>query len=90
MNQIPPWVEISGDVRLTPFYEPAKCIATLQAYAADIQANLEKIPTRGPSKFFLTDSVGFFRVAFLHRCLRFAGGEHGRVVWSTAARLRSP
>ena len=58
MNQIPPWVEISGDVRLTPFYEPLKCIAALEGYAADIQANLDKLPTRGPaSKFFLTDSV---------------------------------
>jgi len=48
LNQLPPWVEISGDVRLTPFYEVADVRSKLDAFVAELNADLSSLETRGP------------------------------------------
>ncbi|KAA8525890.1 hypothetical protein F0562_008010 [Nyssa sinensis] len=56
INQIPAECRISGDVRLTPFYNITDVIKKLQEYVDDINANIEKLDTRGPvSKYVLPD-----------------------------------
>ncbi|KAG0497030.1 hypothetical protein HPP92_001721 [Vanilla planifolia] len=56
INQIPGECTISGDVRLTPFYSPVDVIKKLQEYVDDMNANVEKLDTRGPvSKYVLPD-----------------------------------
>ncbi|KAJ6820847.1 putative acetylornithine deacetylase [Iris pallida] len=56
VNQIPAECTISGDVRLTPFYSTTDVVKKLQEYVDDINANIEKLPTRGPvSKYVLPD-----------------------------------
>ena len=32
VNQLPPWTEMQGDVRLTPFYEAEDCLEKLHGY----------------------------------------------------------
>ena len=32
MNQLPPWTEIQGDIRLTPFYEAEMCLEKVKGY----------------------------------------------------------
>lgn len=54
VNQIPPWVEMQGDIRLTPFYNPDECVTTMLKHAADINANIQYLRTHGPcSKYDL-------------------------------------
>ncbi|RLN74243.1 hypothetical protein BBJ28_00000587 [Nothophytophthora sp. Chile5] len=62
LNQIPPWVKISGDVRLSPFYDmedvcnsPLSLIAKVKSYVADLNANITSLEgKRGPvSKYSL-------------------------------------
>lgn len=54
LNQLPAWTEFSGDVRLTPFYDPITVMNTVQGYIDDINDDLESVPTRGPcSKYTL-------------------------------------
>ena len=36
LNQIPPWCEISGDVRLTPFYQIDECMKKISSYVDEI------------------------------------------------------
>ncbi|XP_076895184.1 acetylornithine deacetylase-like [Bidens hawaiensis] len=56
INQIPLDCTISGDVRLTPFYNVPDVIKKLNEYVEDLNKNIEKIPTRGPvSKYVLPD-----------------------------------
>ncbi|XP_068650441.1 acetylornithine deacetylase [Aristolochia californica] len=56
INQIPAECTISGDVRLTPFYNVADVGKRLQEYVDDINANMDKLATRGPvSKYVLPD-----------------------------------
>ncbi|KFK28468.1 hypothetical protein AALP_AA7G000200 [Arabis alpina] len=56
INQIPGECTVSGDVRLTPFYDVKEVITKLQAYVDDINTNIEKLATRGPvSKYVLPD-----------------------------------
>ncbi|KAJ0743424.1 putative acetylornithine deacetylase [Helianthus annuus] len=56
INQIPGECTISGDVRLTPFYNVSDVINKLNEYVEDLNKNIEKIPTRGPvSKYVLPD-----------------------------------
>ncbi|CAI5735513.1 unnamed protein product [Peronospora farinosa] len=57
LNQIPPWVEISGEVRLSPFYDMEDLIAKVQSYVADLNANITSLEgKRGPvSKYSLPD-----------------------------------
>ena len=60
INQIPSWVEIKGDVRLTPFYDCLKCMETVEGYVKDLnERDLESLPTHGPySKYQLPPSDG--------------------------------
>ena len=54
LNQLPPWTKISGDCRLTPFYDPVKVMQQVNGYVDDINKNLDAVPTRGPcSKYTL-------------------------------------
>ena len=55
LNQICPWATMSGDIRLTPFYDPAVVMKTVEGYIQELNDNMETgIPTRGPcSKFTL-------------------------------------
>ncbi|CAO2819598.1 unnamed protein product [Amaranthus hypochondriacus] len=56
INQIPGECTISGDVRLTPFYDVNACMKKLQEYVDDINSNIEKLDTRGPvSKYVLPE-----------------------------------
>ncbi|ERN09318.1 hypothetical protein AMTRI_Chr13g115570 [Amborella trichopoda] len=56
INQIPAECTISGDVRLTPFYDTTDVVKRLQEYVDDINKNIEKLDTRGPvSKYVLPD-----------------------------------
>jgi len=53
LNQICPWTTMSGDIRLTPFYDPAVVMETVNGYIKELNETLD-IPTRGPcSKFTL-------------------------------------
>ncbi|XP_047322918.1 acetylornithine deacetylase [Impatiens glandulifera] len=56
INQIPGECTISGDVRLTPFYDVKDVLKKLQEYVDDLNANIEVIDSRGPvSKYVLSD-----------------------------------
>ncbi|GLT81246.1 hypothetical protein SLA2020_526400 [Shorea laevis] len=56
INQIPAECTISGDVRLTPFYNVKDAMQKLQQYVDDINKNIEKLDSRGPvSKYVLPD-----------------------------------
>ena len=35
-NQIPPWTEMSGDIRLTPFYNVYDCIEKVKGYVKEL------------------------------------------------------
>ena len=59
LNQLPPWVEISGDVRLTPFYEMNEMKAKLDGFVADMNANITDLKTFGPaSRYEIEDCRG--------------------------------
>lgn len=63
LNQLPPWTEISGDVRLTPFYEPNDCKQFLIDAIADMNTNITKLPTRGPcSKYDIEGARGLLEI----------------------------
>ncbi|KAF0710145.1 Aste57867_5596 [Aphanomyces stellatus] len=54
INQIPPWCKISGDVRLSPFYEMEDVRQKLQSYVDELNANITSLESRGPhSKYTL-------------------------------------
>ena len=36
VNQIPPWTEIKGDIRLTPFYDIKECVEKVKGYIKEI------------------------------------------------------
>ncbi|KAF8096766.1 hypothetical protein N665_0301s0014 [Sinapis alba] len=56
INQIPGDCTVSGDVRLTPFYDVKEVMKKLQEYVDDINSNIEKLATRGPvSKYVLPE-----------------------------------
>lgn len=73
LNQLPPHTTVSGDVRLTPFYEVKDVIAKLKTYVADLNAGLADpsvVPTRGPcSKYVLEDASGSVEITFGEHCL---------------------
>jgi len=48
LNQLPPWVEISGDVRLTPFYEADELKAKVGKIVEEMNNDLSLLETRGP------------------------------------------
>mmetsp|Transcript_21123 Transcript_21123/g.34678 ORF Transcript_21123/g.34678 Transcript_21123/m.34678 type:complete len:447 (+) Transcript_21123:1752-3092(+) len=54
LNQIPRQCVISGDVRLTPFYDIKELYDKMESWVKDLNDNIEKLPTRGPmSKYVL-------------------------------------
>ncbi|XP_031502054.1 acetylornithine deacetylase [Nymphaea colorata] len=56
VNQIPAECTISGDCRLTPFYNPIDVTKKLEKYVDDINNNIEKLDTRGPvSKYVVLE-----------------------------------
>ncbi|KAM5573367.1 acetylornithine deacetylase [Rosa sericea] len=56
INQIPFECTISGDVRLTPFYNITDVTKKLQEYVDDINENITNLDSRGPvSKYVLPD-----------------------------------
>lgn len=36
LNQIPPWTEVQGDIRLTPFYDINVCRKKVESYVAEL------------------------------------------------------
>lgn len=36
VNQLPPWTEIQGDIRLTPFYDAETCLEKVKGYVDDL------------------------------------------------------
>mmetsp|Transcript_2757 Transcript_2757/g.9694 ORF Transcript_2757/g.9694 Transcript_2757/m.9694 type:complete len:428 (-) Transcript_2757:165-1448(-) len=58
LNQLPPHATISGDIRLTPFYEVEDVRAKVESYVAELNADLGSIPTRGPhSTYTIADGT---------------------------------
>lgn len=56
INQIPADCTVSGDVRLTPFYNVKDVMKKLEEYVDDINDNIEKLDSRGPvSKYVLPE-----------------------------------
>ena len=54
LNQLPPWTTISGDIRLTPFYDAMEVVKKVNEYVEDLNKNIQYLPTRGPcSKYTL-------------------------------------
>lgn len=47
VNQICPWSEISGDIRVTPFHKNADVKAAVEKYVAEINAGIDELPVRG-------------------------------------------
>lgn len=67
INQIPAECTISGDVRLTPFYNISDVMKKLQEYVDELNINIEKIDSRGPvSKYVLPDENlrGSIKISF--------------------------
>jgi len=57
VNQLPAWVEVTGDIRATPFYDPKAIQAAIEGYVAELNADLPKMESaaRGPmSKYALS------------------------------------
>lgn len=58
MNQICPETTVSGDIRLSPFYDVEDVKEAIEQFVKDINDELESLPTRGQwSKFVLPESV---------------------------------
>ncbi|KAG6584666.1 Acetylornithine deacetylase [Phytophthora cinnamomi] len=59
LNQIPPWVKITGEVRLSPFYEMKDMFTKMQSYVDDLNSNITSLEgRRGPvSKYTLHDGT---------------------------------
>jgi len=54
LNQIPAHCTVSGDIRVTPFYDCKQIIKDVTSYVAEIQNGLHALPSRGPySKYVL-------------------------------------
>mmetsp|Transcript_7438 Transcript_7438/g.20998 ORF Transcript_7438/g.20998 Transcript_7438/m.20998 type:complete len:452 (+) Transcript_7438:236-1591(+) len=60
VNIIPGECSISGDIRLSPFYDGKDVMAKLRLWVDDINANLDALPTRGPhSKYDLAPALEY-------------------------------
>lgn len=59
VNQIPPWTEVQGDIRLTPFYDVGECVKKVEGYVAELNKGIQPcfVPT-----FFLI-------VHYVHTCV---------------------
>jgi len=59
LNQIPGYASLSGDIRLSPFYDIRDCMRKIEEWVEDINTNLEQLPTRGVgSKYIVTADQG--------------------------------
>lgn len=59
LNQLPPWIEVSGDIRATPFYEVSEIKAKLAEIIADMNENITSLKTWGPhSKYEIEGARG--------------------------------
>lgn len=59
INQIPGQAKISGDIRATPFYDPEEIKKAVAKYVDEINANIGKLPMRGPNFFYeVSDTKG--------------------------------
>ena len=58
LNQIPPDATVSGDIRLTPFYDVDALKACIEAEVAAINADIEALPTRGPCSKYVIQPPG--------------------------------
>eukprot|EP00008_Paramoeba_atlantica_P013413 CAMPEP_0201487680 /NCGR_PEP_ID=MMETSP0151_2-20130828/15104_1 /ASSEMBLY_ACC=CAM_ASM_000257 /TAXON_ID=200890 /ORGANISM="Paramoeba atlantica, Strain 621/1 / CCAP 1560/9" /LENGTH=440 /DNA_ID=CAMNT_0047872801 /DNA_START=59 /DNA_END=1381 /DNA_ORIENTATION=+ len=55
-NQIPPHVTVSGDIRLTPFYEVKKAMESVQQYVDELNKDISSLQgARGPSKYAIPE-----------------------------------
>jgi len=80
INQIPGSAKISGDVRATPFYNANEIKKKVDSYVADINANITKLPARGPGfKYEVSDAKASIE-------LKWIGEIHGGI----ACKLDSP
>lgn len=58
LNQICPETTISGDIRLSPFYEVEDVMAHVEQYVKDLNEDMGQLPNRGPwSSYVLPESV---------------------------------
>jgi len=55
LNQIPPFCVISGDIRLTPFYDIKDVYDKMEAWVKDLNENIEKLPRRGPMSGYVLE-----------------------------------
>lgn len=58
VNQIPGECTIAGDCRITPFYNVTDVAEKLKAIVEDINANIEKLDTRGPVSKYNIPELG--------------------------------
>ena len=42
VNQVPPWTEIQGDIRLTPFYDAETCLEKVKGYVETLNNGEER------------------------------------------------
>ncbi|XP_065912244.1 uncharacterized protein [Dysidea avara] len=64
VNQIPPWAEVQGDIRLTPFYNIIECRKKVEGYVADLNKDINVLVSgdRGPcSKYDISIPEGDFK-----------------------------
>ena len=60
VNQIPPWSELCGDIRLTPFYKVTDVMDTIQGWVKELnETDFAALPKRGPvSNYVITGPDG--------------------------------
>ena len=59
LNQIPPRCKISGDIRLTPFYDVPQVKAAVEGWVDELNQDISQLATRGPcSKYKLPEDAG--------------------------------
>ena len=56
LNQLPPWTTISGDIRLTPFYDAGEVYETVSGWVKELnETQFAALPTRGPCSKYTLD-----------------------------------
>lgn len=56
LNQLPPWTTISGDIRLTPFYDAGEVFETVNSWVKEMnETKFAALPTRGPCSKYTLD-----------------------------------
>jgi acetylornithine deacetylase len=49
VNQLPPWTEIKGDIRLTPFYDVDRCVEKMRDYVKKLNDGNLRLCEKGVS-----------------------------------------